>query len=166
MILGACSILTMPALGSITLCWMISFVMLITGIVSIVRYIEDKNAEKVAEKAGIPHFNTGIESLLFGLASIVVSILARNSAIGEAVFVQIVSVLFGLWIVLYGVSMLVLGSGMKHIALPGWLATMIVGILLVISGVFCIIDCFMSLTAMGVMLGISMMMAGFAFILI
>ena len=166
MILCAGSILALPALSSVTLCWMISFAMLITGIVSIIRYIEDKNAEKVAEKAGVPHFKTGIESLLFGLASVVISVLARNSVIGEAVFVQIISTLFGLWIVLDGVSMLVLGSGMKKIALPGWLAAMIMGALLVISGVVCVVDCFTGLTAMGVMFGISMMMAGFAFILV
>ena len=164
MVICAGSILSMPAIGSVALCWIISSVMLITGIVSIIRYIENKNAEKVAERAGIPYLKTGIGSLLFGIAAVIISILARNSVIGETVFVQVISILFGLWIVMDGISVLVLGSGLKKIALPGWLAIMILGVFLVISGIICIVDCFASLTTMGVMFGISMMMAGFAFI--
>ncbi len=164
MIVCACYVLAMPALSSVALCWIISFFMLITGIVTIIRYIENKNAERVAESIGIPHLKTGVGSLLFGIAAVIVSVLARNSVIGEAVFVQIISTLFGLWIVLEGISMLILGSGLKKIAAPGWLVIMIMGAFLTVSGIVCIVDCFTGLTAMGVMFGISMMMSGFAFL--
>ena len=165
MVLCASSILAIPALSSVTLCWMISVLMLVSGIVSIIRFIEDKNAEKVAKNAGKPYFKTGIGSLLFGIAAVVVSILAGSSVIGELLFVRLISTLFGLWIVLNGISMVVMGSGLKKVAAPGWLAMIILGVLLALAGIVCVVDCFTGLTTMGVMFGISMMIAGFAFIL-
>lgn len=165
MVLCGCSILTIPAFSSITLCWMISFFMLIAGIASIIMYIEAKNAEKVAAKAGVPTLGVGVGGLIFGIAAIIISILARSSTIGEELFIRLVSTLFGLWIVLEGISMITVGSGMKKVALPGWLASIILGILLAIAGIICIVDCYVGLTTMGVMFGISMMMAGFSFIL-
>lgn len=165
MVICGGSILAVPAFSSVTLCWMISFFMLVAGIASVIWYIEAKNAERVAAKAGVPALGVGVGGLVFGIAAIIISILARSSAIGEELFIRLISTLFGLWIVLEGVSLITVGSGMKKIALPGWLTTIILGVLLTIAGIICIVDCYVGLTTMGVMFGISMMMAGFAFIL-
>jgi len=164
MVCGASSVLTIPAVYSVAICWMISFFMLINGIIAIVSYIENKNAEKVLDRNGVPHLKTGIGSLLFGIASVVVSILARSSVIGEVLFMQIISSLYGLWIMLSGVSMVVGGINIKKLALPGWLGAIVLGIMMALAGAFCIVDCFAGLTAVGTMFGISMMMDGFALI--
>lgn len=164
MIICAFSMLAMPALNTVLLCWMLSIFMLVGGIVSIIRFIEDKNAEKVAKKNGQPYLKTGIGSLIFGIVAIVLSILSRSSLEGGALFVKILSVLFGLWIVLDGVSMIIAGSNLKKLAASGWLAMMILGVLLVIAGIICIVDTFTGLTTFGVMLSLSVMMAGFGFI--
>jgi len=164
MILCACSILAMPALNTIVLCWMLSIFMLVGGIVSIIRFIEDKNAEKVAKKNGQPYLKTGIGSLIFGIVAIILSILSRSSADGGILFIKIVCVLFGLWVVLDGISMIIAGVGLKKIAERGWLAMIILGVLLVLAGLFCIVDSFAGLVAVGVMFAISVMMVGFGFI--
>lgn len=164
MVLGAASILTMPLMSSVALCWIISIIMLASGIISIIHFIEAKNAEKVAKKNGQAYLKTSVGNLIFGIAAVVISVLASSSVIGSALFMKLIATLFGLWIMLDGVSLIVLSTDLKKIAAPGWVAMMILGILLAIAGISCIVDGFASLVAIGTLFGISMMMSGMALI--
>ncbi len=164
MIFGAWSVLMFPAISSISICWAISFFMLLSGIMTIIHYFENKNAERVARKKGLPHLKTGIGSLLFGISAVVAALLARSSVIGELVFMRMISNLYGFWIVLNGVSYIVLGKELKKNAVSGWVTTMILGVLLIAAGIFCIIDCFTGLTSIGTVFGLSMMMTGYSYL--
>lgn len=166
MIFGGCSLLTMPGFfTALPLCWMLSIFMLVGGIVAIIRYIEDKNAENVAKKNGAAYAKTGVGSLIFGIAAVVLAVLARSSETGAEIFIKIVAVLFGLWIVLDGVSFFAAGLNLKKVAVGGWLGMIIIGVLLILAGIFCVVNSFVSLTAIGTVFGISMVMAGVTFML-
>jgi len=163
-VIGAGYVLAMPVISSIAICSILSFFMLVFGIAAIFGYVEAKSAEKVARKHGAAYLKTGIGSLIFGIAAVVLAILARSSIVGEVLFMQLVSTVFGVWILLDGVSLIVTALLVKKAGAPGWLASMILGILIVLSGIFCIINCFAGLTAIGVSFGISMLMSGMAMI--
>jgi len=162
MIFSAVSILTVPTLSGILICYVLSGTMLVYGVISIVRFIEAKNSEKVAKKEGKPFLKTDIGSLIFGIAAIVLSIIATTSDAGAALFIEIVTVVFGAWIVFDGVSSIRRALVLKKAGFPGWIVSIIMGALIILSGIFCIVNVFAGLTAVSTMYGISLMMFGFA----
>lgn len=163
MILCGAHILSSPVEAALTVCCMLTAVMLLAGIFAIIAYFEGKNAEKVAKKAGMPvHGKTAVGSLIFGIVAVVIAILSMTSVIGELLMMRLIGTIFGLWVVVDGISRIVCGIQMKRVAFPGWLAIIILGVMLCVAGVFCIVSTFTGILTVGVLFGISIIMAGFA----
>ncbi len=165
MVCCAMSVLTVPAVSGLVLTWIIPIFLLVTGVFTIVRFIENKNAENIAKKNGTYYVKTDIGSLIFGIVAIALFILARTSIIGSVIFEKVITILYGVWIALNGISLIVCGNGLKKLAQPGWVAMIILGVLLVLSGIACAVNIFVALSTIGILFGISMMMNGFAFML-
>lgn len=158
--LTAFDCLMFPPAGAVAFYIMVSVLMLVCGIAAIIHFIESKNREKVAKSHGIQYAGAGVGSLIAGIVSVVLSILALRSPEGSEVFFKIISILFGLFIIIHGISSITLAVLIKKTGVGGWVAMIILGILEIILGIFVIANTFASFIAIGVMVGVSMLIFG------
>lgn len=147
-----------PGAGTVTLIWILAIAMLVSGLIGIINFILDKKAAKEASKKGIPYAGMGVGGLVAGIVAVVLSIIFMTTKGGATLFTSIIFIAFCLWIIISGISDIMLAVSLKNVKGSSWVALLILGILLAILGIFTIVNIYFGLFALGTLFGLSMLM--------
>ncbi len=140
--------------------WVVAILLLMWGICSIVSAIFFKRDQKEG-KEGKELAGTGTVGLLLGIGAAVVSLLALFVPAVEALFYIIILLVFVFWLLFYGVYSIVKAiKSSKNSDSNGWIFSLILGIIMVLIGLFCISDLLFEVALIGVIIGIGLMVAG------
>lgn len=154
-----------PAVGTLTICWIMAVLLLVLGLCSICEFAWLKKKENIAGKYGVYFEGSSIGCLVIGILAIVISILAMTSEEGRETFFYVISVLFGLTVIVMGIYRIVHACFQKRMGLSVWVATLILGILILIFGIACIFNSFYTMAAIGTIMGLEMLLVGISILL-
>ena len=156
-IFGAIYCLFFPGLSFINIGWVITTILGIFGICSIIFYFTKK---KMYENLMIEGVH-GAFGLVVGIAAAVVSMLAIFVPSIQAVLDLIILIIFAIWMILDGVSSIAESFAMKKASTSkSWILALVLGIIMLIFGIYGICHLIFVARFMGITMGIMLMSYG------
>ena len=140
--------------------WVVALLLLMWGVCSIVSAVfckkEEKEGKESKELAG-----KGTVGLALGIAAAVISLLALFVPAVEVMFDIIILLIFVFWLLFSGIYSIVKAiKNSKTSESNGWIFSLILGILMVLIGLFCVSNLLFEIALVGVIIGIGLMVAG------
>lgn len=137
--------------------WMVAVLLGVIGVCSIFEYARNKKDKTLM-------FN-GPVLLILGIGAAVLSTLAIINPKWQSFFNIIIVLLFALWMVISGIESTVQSFSIKKNGKKLWWLSLIMGILLVISGMYAGTHILITGAFLGYILGIALMMYGIRLII-
>lgn len=139
--------------------WIAAFLLGVMGICSIFEYVRNRKDSDNAKKKILAA--NGVMELVFGIGAAVLSILALISPVVRGMLDIIILLLFVFWLVYSGVSGIFRAVAIKK--LHGgkiWIFSLIMSILLVVTGLYAATHLVYAAFSIGYMIGIAVMVYG------
>lgn len=156
-ILGAIYCLFFPGLSFLNAGWVITTILGIFGICSIIFYFTKKKIYKHLMIEGIH----GVFGLVVGIAAAVVSILAIFVPSIQLALDVIILIIFAIWMIVDGISSIAEAFVMKKVSTSkSWILALVLGIIMLILGIYGICHLVFVARAIGIMIGIMLMSYG------
>ena len=135
-----------------TIGWIVTILLGVIGFCGIFEYARNKKAKK--------HMINGTLCLIFAICTAVLSTFAMFDVSMRATFDLIIVVMFALWLVISGVDSIADSIKLKKDSERTWWLTLILGILVVIMGMFCGTHLLFTTQVMGYMMGFCLTLYG------
>ncbi len=137
--------------------WMVAVLLAFLGICCIFEYAQNKEDSKLIFK--------GPALLIFGIGAAVLSILAIINPSWQTLFNIIIVLLFAVWMVISGIDSFAGSFSAKKNGQKSWWLSLIMGLLLILSGLYAGTHILIAGVMLGYILGIAMMVYGIRLVL-
>ncbi len=139
--------------------WIAAFLLGVMGICSIFEYVRNrKNPDKSNSKALVAN---GVVELVFGIGAAVLSFLAIVSPAVRGVLDITILLMFVFWLIYAGVAGIFSAVAQKKLAEGKmWVFTLVMSILLIVTGLYAVSHLLYAAFAIGIMIGIELMVYG------
>lgn len=156
-IIGSIYCLFFPGMSFLNVGWIITAILGVFGICSIAFYFTKKKIYKNLMIEGVH----GVFSLIVGIAAAVVSILAIFIPSIQIALDIIILIIFAVWMIADGISSIAESLAMKKASTSkSWILALILGIIMLILGIYGICHLIFVARAIGIMIGIMLMSYG------
>lgn len=146
-----------PGLSFLNVGWIITAILGIFGICSIIFYFTKKKMYKNLMIEGLE----GVFGLVVGITAAVVSILAMFMPSIRIAIDVIILIIFAIWMIVDGASSIVEAFIMKKASKSkSWILALVLGVMMIILGIYGICHLIFVARAIGVMIGIMLMCYG------
>jgi len=150
-----------PGISFLNTGWIVAALLGAWGICAILNFVS--NRKKGEESPG--EAVMGVLGLVAGIASAAVSVLALFSPRIRITLDIIVLYVFAGWLIVNGIGSIAASYKVKKEGFKGWIFTMILGIVVLIAGIYGIFHLISASQTMGYMIGILLMTYGIRMIL-
>lgn len=157
-ILGAVYCIFYPGVTFLNSGWIIAMLLGVKGICSIFEYASGSNKDNKALMAN------GVIGLIMGILAAIVAILAIFVPQIVAIFDIIILIMFTIWLVYSGTASIFRAVALKKQGKKIWIFTLIMGIIVAVTGVYAAVHWLMAAYMLGTVIGISLMIYGFRLI--
>ncbi len=138
--------------------FIVTVILLIAGIVGVIGYAKGRSD---AKKGKFNEAAPGVGSLIFGIIALIFSLIALFSEDLRISIGLIIVIVFAVWLVVQGIRTIIMSCKMKNESdNGGWVAGLILGILLTLVAILAATNFFVSLFAYSFMLGIMLITLG------
>lgn len=156
-IFGAIYCIFYPSLTFINSGWLLSILLGIWGICGIFEYATTKNTPNHSNSVGA----MGTVGLVFGIIATVLSICAVFIPSVQLMFDFSILCLFASWLVISGIVTAVTAvNAKKNTTGKGWIFSLILGILVLLSGIYGFFHLLFIAQAIGILIGVLLMLYG------
>ncbi len=150
-----------PGLTFLNSGWLVTILLGIWGICLIIDYVSNrKKGNKSKSEVAF-----GVLGLVTGIAAAVVSVLAMFMPGIRLIFDVIILCVFSLWLIVSGITSVVTSFKVRKSGIKSWLLTLILGIIILIAGIYGIFHLIFVAQTIGLLIGIYMMIYGVRLIL-
>ncbi|MCQ2751776.1 MAG: DUF308 domain-containing protein [Coriobacteriales bacterium] len=154
--------LSNPAEGFILVIWLSAIFLLLFGATLIFTYFRSKKMQS----QGIIATGAGIVTLILGIASVVLSILALVNDNAGYSFAIVVLIMFSVWLFITAISTIVMGNSLRKEGATGTgIFLMVFGILLIILALCACTSPLTGVFAIGTIMAIELIFTGMNFIM-
>ena len=162
-ILGAVYCIFFPGVTFLNTGWIAAILLGVYGICSIFEYFSNPARKEKKNNSGL--IAGGVIGLIIGIASAVVSIFALFSAEVRAMLDLTILLFFAFWLVYSGVGGIIGAVMQKKNGGKMWWLSLVLGIILIITGVYGATHPLIAAFSVGYMIGIELMIYGIRLIM-
>lgn len=145
-----------PGMTFINSGWIVTILLGVWGVCTIIGYTANsKNDEKSKGDAAV-----GVLSFIGGIAAAVISVLALFMPSIRIMLDIIILCVFSSWLMLSGITSVIVSFKMKNTGSKRWILTLICGVVMTLSGIYGIFNLFFVMQTIGILIGILLMIYG------
>ena len=156
-ILGAIYCMFFPGLTFLNTGWIVAMLLGVYGICSIFEYCSNP-AKKEQKSGGL--MVGGVVGLILGIAAAVLSVLALFNASIRATLALTILFMFAFWLVYSGFASIYASFALKKKGGKMWIFTLILGVLIILTGFYGAIHPLFTALSIGYIIGIELMIYG------
>ncbi len=154
-ILGALYCICYPGLTFLNSGWIVAMLLGVYGVCSIFEFFSNSKGMK---KKGM--LTDGILGLILGIGAAVVSVIAMFDVRTRAWIDLIILLAFAVWMIYSGSSSIVKAFAAKKAGSKMWVLSLILGILVILTGLYCSVHPLINAFAIGYVIGTGLMIYG------
>lgn len=158
--LGAMYCIAFPGLTFINSGWLVSILLGVWGICAIFDYATNKNNPNKSKVTGA----MGALGLVAGIGASVVSILSVFMPSVQILLDMTILCVFASWLVISGVTSTVFAVKAKGLDGKGWILSLVLGILVILSGIYGFFHLIFMAQTIGILIGMLLIVYGFRLI--
>ena len=158
--LGAIYCIAFPGLTFINSGWLVSILLGVWGICAIFDYATNKNNPENSKATGA----MGAVGLVAGIGAAVISVLAVFTPSIQVLLDMTILCLFAGWLVISGITSTAVALKAKGLGGKGWILSLVLGILVLLSGVYGFFHLIFMAQTIGILSGMLLMVYGFRLI--
>lgn len=162
-ILGAVYCMFFPGVTFLSTGWIAAILLGVYGICSIFEYFSNPARKEKKNNSGL--IAGGVIGLIIGIASAVLSVIALFSTGIRAILDVTILLLFAFWLVYSGVAGIIGAVMRKKNGGKMWWLSLVLGIILILSGIYGATHPLIAAFSVGYMIGIELMIYGIGLIM-
>ena len=162
-ILGAVYCMFFPGVTFLSTGWIAAILLGVYGICSIFEYFSNPARKEKKNNSGL--IAGGVIGLIIGIASAVLSVIALFSTGIRAILDVTILLLFAFWLVYSGVAGIIGAVMRKKNGGKMWWLSLVLGIILILSGIYGATHPLIAAFSVGYMIGIELMIYGIRLIM-
>lgn len=159
-IFGAIYSIAFPGLTFINSGWLVTILLGVWGICAIFDYATNKNNPEKSKTTGA----MGALGLVAGIGAAVVSVLSVFMPSIQILLDITILCVFAGWLVVSGITSTVIAVKAKGLGGKGWIFSLILGILVLLSGIYGFFHLIFMAQTIGILIGFLLMVYGFRLI--
>lgn len=150
-----------PGITFLNIGWIVSILLGIWGVCAIVDYaLMRKKEDKLKYEAAM-----GVLGLVTGIAAAVISLLSLFMPQVQIILDVVILCIFAGWLIISGITSVTFSFQVKKAGFKSWILTLILGILVLLSGIYGIFHLIFVAKTIGLLIGILFMSYGVRLIL-
>ena len=157
-VLGATYCMFFPGATFLSSSLIVAVLLGLMGVCSIFEFATNKERKNEQGRKGL--FANGIAELIFGIGAAVLSVLAVFIPAVRAVLDIVVLIIFLFWLIYSGVTGIFKAVALKKLGAKMWVFSLVMSILLVVTGLYAATHLVYAAFAIGYMIGIALMVYG------
>lgn len=161
-IFGAVYCIFYPGVTFLSSGWLVAILLGVYGICSIFEYFSNRSKKENKKSTGL--VAGGVIGLIIGIASAVISVLALFNVTIRASLDLVILIMFAFWLVCSGVISICGAVTQKKNGGKMWILTLILGVALIIAGLYGATHLLFAAFSIGYMIGIELMTYGICLI--
>lgn len=160
-IIGAIYCIFYPGMSFLNSGWIAAILLGVWGICAIFDFLSKHNEKNKSKSEAV----MGILGLVAGISAAMVSILAMFMPGIRLILDIIILCIFAGWLIISGISSTIESFKAKKAARKSWIVTLILGVLVLLAGIYGIFNLLFVAQTIGLLIGILLMTYGFRLIL-